>query len=309
MGLLRSYRPLKNGLKKRKIENQNMSFQTARIAFWPVLLFSFGLIIAQRAAPEEIWLIEHPANLSIFNRYEQRLTESEKTHLRSNSPWRILDPHLVLSDQYTITVKAEFERNIYFLQTDDDGDLINQAAAGLIEKINPNSILSDTIRVSENGLILRHMTGIIDSLSSGTLLLRLFKYKQRFYVKNIDTQRYGWIFEKNSDKWEIFHRPSTADAYEQFLFDRIDRVIESYNLRLRKLFEYLNRNNQQQRAPPQWIRSRTQAYLKYTFQINTTDQPFRNSHAYLIRELSDLLYGTSYRVDKENGELVISKSF
>jgi len=286
-----------------------MAFHTARIAFWPVLLFSFGLVVAHRAAPEEIWLIEHPANLYIYNRYEQRLNESEKAHLRSNSPWRILDLNFVLSDQFTRTVKAEFEQNIYFLQTEENGDLINQAAAGLIEKINPNTILSDTIKATTDGLIFRQLPGNVDSLSSGTLLLRFFKYKQRFYVKHIDTQLYGWISEKNSDKWEIFHRPSTADAYEQYLYDRIDRVVAAYNLRLRKLFEYLNRTNQQLKPPPQWIRTRTPAYVSYTFQIDSTGQPFRNSHAYLLRELSDLLYGTAYSVRKVNGELVISKSF
>ncbi len=273
-----------------------------------VQLAIFGLVNAVRAAPEEIWIIEHPDQLNIYSRYEQRLNQIEKSGLKTNGPWRILDKRFLLSDQFTQTIKTEFEQNIYYFQIDEKGDLVNRASAGLIEKINTNKIWGDTIRIIAGEVFFWPPSGTSETLHAGTLLARFFADKGRLYVRDITGQVYGWIAEKDKDRWEIYHPPSLDNAFEAYLFERVDRIVQTSNSRLRKLFEFLNQRYKKKKTPPQWIRYQTPALLRYTFASGSADQDFRRSRAYLFQELTDLLHGTAYKLSTNETDFIISKA-
>ncbi len=275
--------------------------------FWLQIFIILGLATLIQASAREIWIIEDPAQLSIYNRYEQRLSNSEKSQLIPNAPWIILERNYVLSDRFTTTIKAEVENSLYYLQTDETGRLINESSAGVIEKIRAAKALGDTIRTTADNIILIEPTGSGEPLADGILLHRLFSDQQKIYVKDLTGQRYGWISAADEPSWEIYHPPSSAEAYQRYLFERADRVIQNFNIRLSKLFDHLNQFSNNSIAPPQWINTRDHDILRYTFQTDRKDKFFDRSNNYLYQELKDLLYGSAYTVQLTDRELVISK--
>ena len=58
--------------------------------FIPFLLLLL-LIQYAKSATADFWIIENPAALLLYNRYEQRLTGIEKEQLATFSAWQILE--------------------------------------------------------------------------------------------------------------------------------------------------------------------------------------------------------------------------
>jgi len=283
--------------------------QTDPLSIIMKIAIIFGLLASLQAAPDEIWIIEDPSQLSIYNRYEQRLSPEEKSLLNHNGPWRILGKSYTLSDQFTSTIRTEFENKIYYLQTDANNDLVNQTAAGVVKKIQTATIQGDTIRINTRDVLLIEPSGNTAGIEEGTLLRRIFTHQKRIFVLNLRDHHYGWITLTGKENWEIYRPPSTADAYEQYLFDRVDRVIQRFNIRLSRLFEYFNQHKDQQIHPPQWKISGNSEQLTYIFTQSPGDQKFRKSREYLYQELEDLLHGSAYKLTVNDSELVISKAF
>ena len=258
--------------------------------------------------PEEVWIIGNPSGLVIFDRYQQRLTHSESLALPHYGPWWILNKEYLLSDNFTRTVKAEFENNLYFLQLTDDEDLFNQAAAGVLEKIEPTEIYHDTLRIISEKLAMLQPDGSELFLQKDDLAYRIFRVRNRLFIKDPGSGSYGWIQEKKDAGWVIYHPPSTAEAYEQFLFGRVDRIVRDYNTRLRRLVEYLNTRYNKRKDPPQWVKQQSSAGLSYRFGSGMEYPNFEKSRDYLVQELKDLLHGTGYDIHIDGNILAINKT-
>jgi len=267
-------------------------------------------VLATSAAdiPDEVWIIGNPSELVVFNRYQQRLTRSECLELPHNGPWWIQNKEFLLSDNFTRTVKVEFENNVYFLQITDDGDLVNQSAAEILEKINPAEIYHDTLRVISENMAMRQPGKTELALRKEGLACRIFRSRNRLFIKDLDSGLYGWIPAKDDAGWVSYHPPSTAEAFEHFLFSRVDRVIRDHNTRIRQLVEYLNARCNKQKNPPQWVMQRSPAGLRYRFGSGTEFPGFIKSRDYLIQELKDLLHGTGYDLRVDGNLLAIYRT-
>jgi hypothetical protein len=278
------------------------------------LIYFLLLFIASLSGQEpretmlKYWIIEDPSKLVIFNQYEQRLTELEKTTLPGYSAWRILDEDYAFSDQFTHTAKAVVNRKIYYIQLSDDGEPSNKELAGEFDIIKNARIQGDTVRIKTNGRLSMQSGVNQTSLVEGMLIERLFRYRNKTFGRDIAGNLSGWIVGNGSANWEIYIPDNSDLALENQLFARVDRIITAYNTRLDKLFSFLNRHYGNSNPSPQWIVEKSPAYLTYILTPQTYQNRFSGSQTYLFQELNDLLYGSIYQLSATDGQIVIIKS-
>ncbi len=270
-------------------------------------LFFLSVFCPSGIRAETFWIIENPSALIIYNHYEQRLTLSEKSSFQTFSAWQILSENHLLSDQFTHAVKATYKQKIYYFQQSESSEIINQQEAGSIQIINNVLILGDTIRIKQAGNLSLNTAGGQITLSGGTLLKRLFKYQNRFYVENFHHNSDGWIVLENPDMWEKY-RPDTREAaYEDQLFFRITRIFDDYNQRLGKLFNYLNTKYETRHPLPRWSGEKFPSMTSYKIEPNLYRNRFNTTKSFIIQELRDLLHGSQFQVTEDQNQIIISR--
>ena len=241
-------------------------------------------------------IIENPSALIIYNNYEQRLTENEKSHLPEFSAWRIIEKDHIFSDQFTNTIKTEHNRKIYFIQVSSEGQLVNSSLAGQINKFRKAGVQGDTVRIKTSDRLLLRRGDKRIHLSEGMLIKRIFLHRNRTFAKEITGNISGWIEGNGPAHWESYIPESSDLALEKQIFSRIDLIFRSYNIRLDKLFTHLNKLYNKSKASPQWHPEESPSYLKYTMEPQEYINQFSESQSYLIQELNDLLYGNAYQL-------------
>ena len=256
----------------------------------------------------DIWIIENPSELIIYNQYEQSISENEKSELPAYSAWRILDDDYILSDQFTHAIKATLNRELFYIQLTEDGDLVNGSKAGKIDIIKGARILEDTVQVSTNGKILLKVGNTSHIVSEEMLVERLFSYRKRYYARDISRDLSGWVEVDATKHWESYQPDNNNQALEMQLYRRIDNLFSSYNSRLDKLFKYLNDHYGISNPSPQWIAERSPSYLKYVLSPKKYRNKFTDSQKFLIQELNDLLYGSTYHLLASEDQIIIFKS-
>jgi hypothetical protein len=262
-----------------------------------------------RGTKSDYWIIENPAALVIYNQYEQRLNDSEKSALPVHSAWRILDAHHILSDQFTLTAKTEFNHRLFYIQLTETNGFVNKSQAGDVEFVNDARIAGDTLIVKSDDLISIQRGSQFETLSKGVLLERLFKYRNKSFVRDLTGNKSGWIFGNLDVHLERYIPDKTDLALEKQLFSRVEQIFLSYNSRLEKLFSFLNSQYTESKQSPTWIAEESSSHLKYTLLPAIYRSRFLKSQSFLVQELKDLLYGSPYQLSSTNGQIIISKSF
>jgi len=279
-----------------------------RLKLFIVLLVPFCYGQEAWSETSDFWIIENPSALVIYNNYEQRLSEDEKSLIPEFSAWRIIETDHVLSDQFTNTIKTAYNRKTYFFQVSDEGELVNNSLAGQINKFRRATIQGDTVRIINSDQIsLKRGDKHID-LSEGVLIQRIFFHQNKTFARDIAGNISGWIEGKGPSNWESYVPESVDLALEKQIFSRIDHIFRSYNTRLDKLFTHLNKLYNISRTSPQWRSEESASFLKYTMRPQEYINRFSDSQSFLIQELKDLLYGSLYQLSANDGQILISKS-
>ena len=231
----------------------------------------------------------------------------DKSLLWEFSAWRIIEKDYILSDQFTHTIKADYNRKIYFIQLTEEGELVNSSRAGQIHKLKNARVEGDTVRIKNSGRLSLQSGESRINLAKGALIQRIFIHRKRTFAREIAGKISGWIEGNGPAHWEVYVPDNSDQALEKQLFTRVDRIVTSYNTRLDKLFTHLNKLYDQSKIPPQWRTEKSLSYLKYTIEPQEYTNRFADSQSYLIQELNDLLYGNTYQLHSQAGLIVISK--
>ena len=280
---------------------------------WQLCVFVLFLLIPlfaenAKSLTADYWIIENPGMLVIYDRYEQRLTAGEKAYFPSFSAWRILEYNHTLSDQFTRAIKVEYEGKEYYFQKSSTDRVVNRVQAGKIMNLQNVQVLGDTVFVNNSGQLSMIIGNSEFPLPEGTLLERIFLYRGRTFANQISGQAAGWVNGNGQAHWEKFQQGVDDRIIEEQLFLHVDRIFQSYNSRLSKLFNYLNRQNDVQLKSPQWIAHKSPTFLRYTLEPAEYQKHFSGSQSYLIQELKDLLAGSIYELSGNAGQILIIKS-
>ena len=278
------------------------------VIFFLALLAGLTFGQSTGSSRSDFWIIENPSVLVIYNQYEHRISEDEKSRLPGFSAWKILKQEHLLSDQFTYTLKAELVRQVFYIQLTDQNEVVNKSLAGRIEFVKNASVSGDTIQVKSNGrLSLRQGPDRI-LLSEGVLIERLFTHRKKTFGRDLTNNLFGWIEGDISRNSEPYTPENTDLAIEKQLFSRVDQIFTTHNNRLDKLFSVLNTEYETSKSSPFWVADISPAILKYTLTPSMYKDGYAESQSYLVQELSDLLYGSNYQLSASNGQILIFKS-
>ena len=272
-----------------------------------VLLLFLGVVPAF-SENADYWIIKDPSVLNIYNQYEQRLNNADKRAFGRFSAWQILSREQLLSDQFTRVLRASYDQHIYYLQLNDQGKLINYQQAAPVQIIKNARVFGDTIRVKKGGRLQIENGTDRHQLPEGALLQRLFLQGRKTFVRELDGSFSGWLSKAGRTDFEIFHIDKGAAAYREKLFGQVNRIIQSYNQRLSKLFTNLNQRYDKSLPPPKWEKEASAPVLTYTLYPASYQTHFMLTRNYLIQELKDLLHGSDYTLAEDEGSITIKKT-
>lgn len=279
------------------------------VSYHLVVFLSFFLIMLYQTIlrAETYWIIENPSALVIYNQYEQRMAESEKTALQKFSVWKILSENQFLSDQFTAITKVSLTNKIFYFQRSVNGELINYEDAGRIEILKNPKIIGDTIRIKQTNQIFLVNAEEPIGLSEGTLLKRHFKYQNRYYVEKVGNKQTGWITLPPTNFWEKYRPGSIESPPDEKILIQIENIFKTYNQRLGKLFEYLNTKYETRHPLPQWSGERFASSIRYKIKPNSYRNRFNDTQFQIIQELRDQLHGSSFQVKEDQNQIIISR--
>jgi len=268
--------------------------------FLGVLLIASVPALAKNISADFI-IVENSQALTIYNRYEQALPRSRPRFFLPNTPFRILETKAFLSDGLTSVFRVELLGRSFFILTDEQGKIVGQGNAGYIKRFKNCTLIEDTVRVTPSGSVLfaRSRKALKNNgrrLQSGEELVRIFKYKNTYYIQILSNRRFGWC--KSSPKGLCQKiRASTKPAalgLRADLIDKIQNKLQQANRRYQKFFNWFNRRQDKQIQAPQWQVKQRNGTVRFVLSGSAAVSYLKMSTGILIEEINRLLSGRPY---------------
>ncbi len=257
---------------------------------------------------EEFLIVQRPERLQIFNRYQQHLSAEERAKLRSFTPFRVIDADAVMGDGFTRCMTVEDGAHLYYIQKDEEGELLGAAEAGFIKRIQRAEPLRDSVEVIASGVaFFDPLEQVRLSLARGAIVFRIFAADRLTYAYALSEHRYGWIRQPAREQaWRPLKRarPDAVSPITRVMPALAERV-EEVNGKLRRLFGHLGAKHQRQLSAPQWRMHSTPGAVICVLETSLPAERFEESSRQLARKLESALLGTSLRVQASAGYIEV----
>ncbi|HID38454.1 MAG TPA: hypothetical protein EYP36_02945 [Calditrichaeota bacterium] len=277
---------------------------------YKLLIFLFclqnlSLAIAQRA---DYLIVENPSSFIILDKYEQ----NNSTVFPPFTPFRILEEHTLLSDDLTPALKVELlGKNLYIIRN-EDGKIARQESSGYLHIFRNCTPIGDSIRVLKDRSLLFYEKYFTQKpnrrnyLQKNDILIRIFKYKQSYYVKRINrSSAYGWCRLPASRSWRKLEQQSAGrPILSESLRLRIKTFIAQINRTYEKYFDYFNRTYSGRFSPPHWQISELNDGMDLAF-VGLPYSNLKRSNEVVVRNLETLLLGSGFTVSQIDDMLLI----
>ncbi len=276
-----------------------------------ISILAFGHLHASQHT--DFLIIENPAVLKIYDRYQQELSAAEKSRRLAFAPLRIINERELLGDQITESIHVRLgSHDDYFIIKSNNGKMLNQDKAGQVDKLKNCVVVGDSIRIKKDGMVTLSTAAGKIKLSAGSHLIRNFKYKNRYYVYLPAPQkRYGWLTLNSNGAWELIKQKQTAKADNEFLSmdarSDILQVFKNVNRLYQKYFDFFNQKTFKHEQPPRWDVQIGGSDVQAVFIPDSLFNEFKESAAFTRRQLENALIGSPYRITMRNNRLIISK--
>jgi len=285
-----------------------MSKTKSRIA---PLLFLLATFVSARESGDFL-ILPQPRDYTIYNQYQQPVTDAEKTQFATNIPAQIENSNELLGDQITHALKFLFDGKPWFLQKDESGNF-----AGTGQNLRPQAyrkceIVDDTVSVAEDHAVSFSEKGPLvrssDFVRKGEVVERIFSFGSAFYSKR-GTARpvYGWCTASRASAWKpIAIAESIQDVFGSFSSDQVVRRFTEANKIYREYFDHFNAFTKQEKTVPAW-----QCVVQGNQVRCTLNMPYREtsqldeSTRCLVREVENMLIGKGYEVIANKGDVIV----
>ncbi len=258
-------------------------------------------------------IVENPAALTIYNQYQQPVKPGKDIISGFFVPFEIINENDLLSDGITPAMEVRlFDRRFHILKTMED-QISGVDAAGSVQIFRNCAVLGDTIAVALNNAVFisQSIAAQEQPLPEGTILLRLFRKGDRYYMFDTSArQAFGWCRFKNNRAWEAV-KPETKSASAAIPSDLKERLIariQSVNLLYAQYFEHFNRQYNKQMPVPQWQIESGDKRISLRMKNRMYAEQLSESSAVLRRELKNMLLGTNLELQEQNNAFIISKA-
>ncbi len=278
--------------------------------------FVFNIAAAQVEQRTDFLIIENPAELLIYNKYQQSVQLKDKLKFISYIPLQILNEDELLSDQITPALKFKLQNEIYFLIKDNQGKIINRDSNGYNKIFKNCAIINDTVQILADRAVLISQTPAWQPssknkrfyLKKDDYLLRLFKKKNAYYVLKLGNDvQYGWCQFRKNRSWRILEKDADGKnkLIPPYIREKITARIESANQTYSDYFKYFNQRLNRQKEIPRWVMEIEDNQIKCNLENDFYMQKLTESARYLIHDLENILLGTNIALNYENGVIII----
>ena len=285
-----------------------------RRAAWVFLILLLWIVPERTASAEEavFFVVEHPANLVIYNRYQQVLSVQDRGALVPFEPIRVVDALAVLGDGITPCMKVEIRGDVHYLLLEAEGRLAGESHAGVMKSYHGVRPLADTILVMQSGSLRFEPAGSTAAafLPAGERLIQIFRYASRTFAHRQSSPRvYGWVSLKNGDEnrlWKIAEEVIAArSAITGRIKDSVASRVGRVNSILAGLFNYFNRTALHPRPIPSWTAESSDSAITCTIEGAGSPDVFRESTRSFARDLENVVLGSGLGVFSSPGKIVI----
>lgn len=276
-----------------------------------ILLLSFQLVNAQLA---DYIIVENPSLLTIYNKYQQSLSETEKDKLAPYTPFQIVEENEILSDQITFATRCIYNDNIYFLLKNENNQYFEEKENSYVEIFKNCEIWGDTIQILKNKSVYTYRTPKKKNykinpfeLRKEELWSRIFKKGNSYYLKQTgENEIFGWAHLHTNNSWEVYFMLSNdTKKLPDKLVQRLQTRIESANQSYTRYFSYFNKKYGQEKKVPKWkvefTESRIEGKLNEIFYMENLQM----SNRYLFQDLENILLGSKFNITIEDDRFLI----
>ena len=263
-----------------------------------LLIFSFRIIQGQTA---DYLIAENPSNLTIYNKYQQHISDQLRDQFVPFTPFRIVHENEILSDQITLASRVLFNHQVLFLLKNEQ-ERYSPENNGYIKLFKNCEIYGDTIRVLKNLRVSTfkkpkelYKKNRHNYLQEGQLCKRIFKYRNLYYVKLMsDSTVFGWtLLPRNG--WEINRQSNFSFAIvPENLISRLQLRIESVNQDYENMFNYFNKKYNQEKMIPNWILEISENQIQGTLNDPSLKAQLKNSNRYLMQDIDNIFLGSDF---------------
>jgi hypothetical protein len=250
-------------------------------------------------------VIENPAALKIYNKYEQRIDAQELQLFKPFCALRLTGINTTLSDNFTLADRVEMDGETFYLLKSNRQSFDLLRPAGYLKEFRGVAVIEDTIVISrDNRIFLQTPAAAAPKtpLPSGTLLRRIFASGNKTYILLLDQNRlYGWCNLADRRSWRKFDQP-LAETKLTNILQQLQKIFDRYNSLYRQSFQYFNIQNAEHRAIPYWQLELKNKQISADLHNIPGLSAFQYSLPYLINELQQNLRNTHLHITQtDNG--------
>lgn len=274
-----------------------------------IVLTTVFIRVAPGQEKAAMLLAEEPDSLSLFNQYEQRLSQEERDQLEPFEPMRILRESGLLSDGFTRCMSLEVGGVRFYLELDEKKRPLTTHPASFLKIYRDVTVLHDTVRIlSDNVLTLRVPAGKQVRLGADATLMRLFSSGPETFVLHIGKERIrGWVRldpAKEKSAWALLRSVSVREVPSS-VADRIASRLNGVNRRLQDLYLLFGKETGTSHVAPQWqLRMNGKGLLCV---LSGDSAAHVQSTRLLARELGGFLIGTTLDITVRPGRIEIGQ--
>ena len=271
-----------------------------------------GMAVGQTRS--DYFIIANPLNYTVYDRYEQPLSDADKARFPPFTPFRVLEQNVTLGDQITHACKCGFGQETYFLIQEEGGGFAGEKSKTGRQVLTSCETIEDTVEVIGSGLQITAPSGRAAAVQNGSRLNRIFKSGGRYYVASLsDRAFYGWSRLEPRSSWKKEEkaqasRPSGDTLISDNIRERVMQRLDEANNSYKAAFSHFNKITGDEKAIPQWRCETAGACMRCELAgVYKTGDQLAESTAILLRDLENTLLGTDFRPVKRDNAIVIER--
>jgi len=281
-------------------------------SFFFLLLFSISLFGQNKAS----YLIsENPQELTFLDKYQQHISNQEKSAFEPFTPFLILKKSEPLGDGLSFAHRVSYAGATYFILVAEDGKINNPSDYNPVAILNNCRLINDTILITRDNSIsvIQNIKprGNGSSLEKSDILIRHFKYKSYYFVSYAgDYKQFGWSKFGKTNSWQKVKLETIKKDIElnAKIKIKIQRQFKNANEAYKTYITFFNKQSGKQKQIPRWEFTFKGSELKAKLnsrhiKINS----LRESTLVLVRNLENILLGKPYSVSYKSGTLSIKQ--
>lgn len=259
----------------------------------------------------DVLIVERPARLVLFSRYQQRLTPDESRRLPPFVPMVLVRERDHLGDGFTPCASVEIGREPFYILRDESGEFSAEGDPGTTAVFRNVSLLEDTVVLLRGkGLRLRPAGGKGEILLPAlTRVVRMFEDRSGTYVRLASgTAKFGWIGltrAAGSGEWRTVEPASAERVAPEELLQRLQPVVDAANSSLRRIYDALAPGSGRGRMPPSFLLVRSRGDVRCSLAPPSLSGSFTGSLRAMLPEIERVLGGTGLHAEIADDAILI----